>query len=208
MKSGNNKLKLSILGLLSIRPMTGYELRKNFERSLYAFWPVPLTQIYPTLKIMESDGLIVGEIILQEKRPNKYVYSLTNKGKGVLLNWLKEPSKLKVMHHEFLHKLFLYNLLPLKTTLNLIRKYKQENEKMLKKLSSIKDKFKPSISSAYSESVKFQLLSLDHLIRLTQIEIEGADAIEAELIKTLGVNNSKSSKKLCDYEQDTDDIIF
>lgn len=205
MKGTSSILKLSILGLLSISPMTGYELHKNFKRSLHMFWPVPLTQIYPILRVMESEDLITREVILQEKKPNKNLYSLTEKGHDELLKWLKKPSKLKIMQHEFLHKLFLYNLISTKSTLGLIREYKRENENLLNQFINIREKFSPSLSSVYSESAKFQLLSLNHLIRLTQVEIDGAIAIEEELMKTVKSNEPKQYNS---SDTDVNDIIF
>lgn len=207
MKAATEKLKHSILGLLSIRPMTGYELRKNFDRSLRVFWPVPLTQIYSTLKTMESENLIAGEVILQEKKPSKNVYSLTEKGRRELLKWLENPSKLKIMQHEFLHKLFLYNLLPLKTAIAAIRQYKIENEKLLNHFIGIHNKFCLSLASDYSENIRFQLLSLTHLIRLTEVEIEGAEAIESELLKS-SAKDTVEAMEQHSKQQNLNDIIF
>ena len=40
-------LKYAILGMLYRNDMTGYELKKAFESTLFEFWPARHSQIYP-----------------------------------------------------------------------------------------------------------------------------------------------------------------
>src|SRR3989442_212646 len=51
-------LKHALLGFINYGPMTGYELKKFFNTSVAHFWNAELSQIYPALKAMESDGLV------------------------------------------------------------------------------------------------------------------------------------------------------
>ena len=43
-------LKYAILGLLNRKSMTGYDLSKEFETTLFEFWNAKHSQIYPELK--------------------------------------------------------------------------------------------------------------------------------------------------------------
>ena len=43
-------LKYAILGLLNRNEMTGYELSKEFETTLFECWNAKHSQIYPELK--------------------------------------------------------------------------------------------------------------------------------------------------------------
>ena len=43
-------LKYVILGLLTQKPMTGYEIKQKFEGALSEFWYANHSQIYPELK--------------------------------------------------------------------------------------------------------------------------------------------------------------
>jgi hypothetical protein len=47
-------LKHAILGILSFSPMTGYDLKKAFDRSVRHFWPVNQSQIYRTLAELDA----------------------------------------------------------------------------------------------------------------------------------------------------------
>jgi len=84
-------LKHGLLGLLNYQPMTGYELDKEFKESLAHFWQAKPQQIYRELNAMEQNGWLVSERVPQEERPNRRVYTITDKGKAEFLDWLKSP---------------------------------------------------------------------------------------------------------------------
>jgi len=71
--------------------MTGYELTKEFDESLAYFWHAMSQQIYKELDTMEKSGWLVSERVMQSEKPNKRVYSITEKGKAALLEWLSKP---------------------------------------------------------------------------------------------------------------------
>ncbi len=54
-------LELAVLGLLLEAPMHGYELRKRLTRAARAFRAFSYGSLYPTLRRMQSDGLIVED---------------------------------------------------------------------------------------------------------------------------------------------------
>ena len=82
-------LKHGLLGLLNYEEaMTGYDLDRFFKNSLNHFWSAKTSQIYRELNSMEERGLLTSERIMQEERPNKRVYSITDAGKKELVNWL------------------------------------------------------------------------------------------------------------------------
>ncbi|MFQ5409771.1 MAG: PadR family transcriptional regulator [Anaerolineales bacterium] len=85
-------LRHTLLGFLSYGPMTGYDLKKFMDNSTQHFWHAQLSQIYPTLKRMESDGLVESMVLPQEGKPNKKVYSITVAGRDVLMNWLRSAT--------------------------------------------------------------------------------------------------------------------
>lgn len=84
-------LKHGILGLLNSGPMTGYELDRSFKRSLSFFWQAQTSQIYRELTAMEKKGWLISERVVQEDKPNKKVYSLTETGEEELKKWLATP---------------------------------------------------------------------------------------------------------------------
>lgn len=172
-----SELEVALLGLLSIQPMTGYDLGRYFDRALAPFWTVPRTQIYPRLKDLEQRGLVSSEHIVQESKPNKRVYELTEAGLGRLRGWLSGAIHWIEMKHFLLMRAFLGNLLPPEELQTLMVDYRDRIEDWSAELRKIHEKFEPSLHGEHRDSVFFQLLSLEHLIALADLEVEGTDRI-------------------------------
>jgi PadR family transcriptional regulator AphA len=84
-------LRYALLGFLDLDSMTGYELKKNLDRSTQLFWYAGLNQIYPTLKKLESDRLVTSELEPQDGKPDRRTYRITPEGRDLLRSWLAEP---------------------------------------------------------------------------------------------------------------------
>lgn len=81
-------LPFAILGLLSYKEMTGYDLKTFFDSSIKNIWPAHLSQIYRELGSLEAKKWVESRIEPQESRPDRKVYRLTEQGKHELLSWL------------------------------------------------------------------------------------------------------------------------
>jgi len=89
-----------LLGLLGYESRTGYELTKIFEDSLNYFWHAQSSQIYRELNRMEEKGWVISQSVIQDKRPNKRVYSITEDGRKAFVQWLHESAPLFENPHE------------------------------------------------------------------------------------------------------------
>lgn len=100
----------AILGLLDIQPMTGYDLKNQaFDSTVAHFWQADQAQIYRTLSAMAEDGWLRCEVQVQEDRPNRKVYHLTEAGRAELLRWLRQPQGLMAERDGFLVQMFFGN---------------------------------------------------------------------------------------------------
>jgi DNA-binding PadR family transcriptional regulator len=81
-------LKYAILGLLSVKPQTGYELKAHFDQSIRYLWKADQAQIYRTLRKITREGLAISQTVQQVGRPNKNVYELTPVGEDAFRQWL------------------------------------------------------------------------------------------------------------------------
>jgi DNA-binding PadR family transcriptional regulator len=95
-----------ILGFLMDEPMSGYDIKRQFELSVTNFFEATLSGIYPALRKMEKDGLIHKEVVIQEGKPNKNVFSITDFGKQAFLNYLCSPTQATVIHSDILVRIF------------------------------------------------------------------------------------------------------
>lgn len=84
-------LRNAILALLTVEPMTGYDLLKQFEASVGHVWHAPDSQIYPALRAMEKDGLLEGTDVTWGQRGTKRRYAITESGRAAFREWMDTP---------------------------------------------------------------------------------------------------------------------
>lgn len=180
--ASRNGLREAILGLLAIRPMSGYDVSQCYRRALQQIWYAPLGQVYPTLRKMQADGLLNVSLEVQHNKPNRKVYYLTEQGNRLLVQWLSRPSALPKMHHEFIHKLFLLNHIAPERQSELVRSYLERSNAWIAELTEIERRLTTAVDGPYGESAWYQLMSLRHLIRLVRTEARSAKITLGELI--------------------------
>ncbi|MBF8807332.1 MAG: PadR family transcriptional regulator [Enterococcus lacertideformus] len=102
-----NTLRYILLGLLSKKNMSGYELNQSFKNEIGEFWQAKHSQIYPELAKMEEFGIIKHEIEITGMKLEKKIYRLTEEGKALLGEWIHTPmNDLPVNRDEFVLKLY------------------------------------------------------------------------------------------------------
>lgn len=186
LRQSRNGLREAILGLLAIKPMTGYDLSRSYKRALQQIWYAPLGQVYPTLRQMQRAGLLRVVVKVQQHRPNRKIYSLTPEGRRLLVEWLVEPAELPRMHHEFMHKLFLLRNVDAAERDALVDIYVARCTEWAADLRRAERLLEPSLRGPNGESAWFQLLSLRHLCRLVECEASSARTTAAEIRSGLG----------------------
>jgi PadR family transcriptional regulator AphA len=103
-------LRHALLALLTARPMTGYDLAKQFDVSVAYVWHAPHSQIYPELRKLEASGLVSAESTPRGSQATKRTYSITEEGRAELRRWVEEvapplperdAAHLKATYYEF-----------------------------------------------------------------------------------------------------------
>lgn len=95
-------LSYALLGFLNYAPMTGYDLKKTLDDSVFFFWSAHTSQIYRELKVLEKEGYIVSIVKPSDKGPNRREYCITDSGISHLRNWLAEGHADEHMRNEFM----------------------------------------------------------------------------------------------------------
>ena len=102
----------AILGLLSQRPLTGYELKKVFDSSIRHFWTADQSHIYRVLGRLSAQGYVTFESVPQQGKPNRKIYTITSEGRQELVRWLSsEEARSVAVREPFLVQLFFSSLL-------------------------------------------------------------------------------------------------
>ncbi|MET8749706.1 PadR family transcriptional regulator [Streptomyces sp. NPDC004667] len=102
-------LRHALLGLLSERPASGYDLLKRFETSLANVWPATQSQMYTELSKLAADGLIT---VSAEGPRGRKEYTVTDEGLTELRHWLVEPRPQRNTRNDLLLRVFFLNVLP------------------------------------------------------------------------------------------------
>lgn len=127
-----NKTIYVILGLLNHEDMTGYEIKKRIDSSLKFFWDASFGQIYPSLKILENDMMVKSKNEENQSGPERIIYSITDKGKEALRQWLLKPAEKEHVKYEVLVKLFFGSAVDVNNNINNIAVFKERNLDTLK----------------------------------------------------------------------------
>lgn len=130
-----NKTKYAILGLLADQPMTGYDVKKWFDKALGYFWDAGYGQIYPTLKKMKNNGLVTLEVENEKNRPIRKIYTITQKGRDELREWLSQPADREKVKFEILLKLFFGHNVGEKTSIANVKDFRVRHIAMIETLN-------------------------------------------------------------------------
>jgi DNA-binding PadR family transcriptional regulator len=95
-----------LLGLLTVEPMSGYDLGQSIRASIGFFWNESYGQIYPNLKKLAAAGRVTVKTEKQKGKPDRQVYSITPSGRAHLKKWLAMEPQPEVPRNELLLKLF------------------------------------------------------------------------------------------------------
>ncbi len=119
-------IKYAILGLLSWKPFTGYDLKKIFAESASFYWSGNNNQIYRTLIQLFDDGIVTKEVLHQENYPSKKIYTITEKGKSELDNWVSSMPEQPQLKNSFLIQLAWADRLAPDDLDSFLKKYEDE----------------------------------------------------------------------------------
>lgn len=153
-------LKYGILGLLNYKSMTGYELNKFFEESLAFFWSAQTSQIYRTLAQLEKEECVTQELVVQYDKPNKKVYSITEKGLCEFREWLKErDNNAANLKNSFLMKIFFSAIQGREATIKALEDFCEDMEAERNALNDIDTDF--TNSPVAKENAMYWGLTID-----------------------------------------------
>jgi DNA-binding PadR family transcriptional regulator len=96
----------AVLGMLHLRPMSGYDIRKEAETSLGYFWSESYGQLYPALRDLAAAGLIRRRAGGRTGTRERQVYEITASGREALALWRTQPPRPTPVRSELLLKLF------------------------------------------------------------------------------------------------------
>ena len=101
----NGDLPALILAVLGTEPRHGYAIAREVERLSDGVLHLREGTLYPALRVLEQDGLILGAWETQEKGADRKVYTLTEKGAQEAQKRTQELKDYATLIHKVLEKL-------------------------------------------------------------------------------------------------------
>jgi len=174
--------------------MTGYNLKKIFDKSIYGVWTANLSQIYRELAILEKKGFVSSTIQKQEDRPDKKVYSITEKGEAAFRDWLSDfPENLSSpKRDEFMLRIFFGSRLEKKELITQFKRFISQKKAYLETLNEIKKNYKEYVGGFEVEHLEkeeqFWNFTLKRAVMTLEILIKWAEECVEELEGALMIN--------------------
>jgi len=82
--------QLILLGILQEGKTHGYRLNEYVNHAMSLYTDIKKSKVYYTLEKLEKDGYVEHEIEREGKRPERRVYQITDKGKTLFLQLLRD----------------------------------------------------------------------------------------------------------------------
>ncbi len=175
----DNRSQFALLGLLSLAPMSGYDIKGWIERSIGYFWSESYGQIYPQLKRLVERGY--AEVRAEQGGGRqKKVYHLTDDGRQALRAWLAQPAQASPQRLEFLLKLFFCAEAPECTAAHL-RQERDRAQQTLKELKAIERELTDNCEDEHA--LQMSLITLNYGLGLARHTVRWANASLEQLAK-------------------------
>ncbi|WP_405487254.1 PadR family transcriptional regulator [Streptomyces sp. NBC_00096] len=97
-------LRHAVLAALLDEELSGYQLAKAFGTGVANFWHALPQQLYTELAKLEREGLTEGREVVQDTRPNKRLFRVTDAGLAELERFTAAATKPSVIRDDLLVK--------------------------------------------------------------------------------------------------------
>ncbi len=164
-----SQTKFAILGMLTLGPMTGYDLKKMSEQSLVHFWQESYGNMYPQLAALEKDGLVSARREQRAGRPDAIVYTLTDRGREEVAAWLERPAAPERRRSELLLKVFFGAQVPIEQTIRQVAAHREEQEAVRAMYAAIEQRIREE--KRETASAPFRLMTLRRGQLLTEARL-------------------------------------
>jgi PadR family transcriptional regulator AphA len=134
--------KFALLGMLSLCPGSGYDIRKMVQSSIGYFWSESYGRIYPLLKQLAKEGLIRPQREHGRGGRDRQSYAITPKGTKALEAWLRRTPRLEQNRSELLLKMFFSGRVPVEIASAHVQERKQTEERNLASYAQVEEQLR------------------------------------------------------------------
>lgn len=150
-----NKTKFALLGVLNLKPASGYDIKKFCDGSIAHFWNENYGHIYPVLKKLEEEGAVEKVTEINEGKLRN-VYSITDMGRQMLVAWLRSSTEVPQPREEFLLKMFFSKDISKQEVIERLQNSKELCESYLQHYEIIVQKINEDMKNSLNEELGIQ----------------------------------------------------
>lgn len=156
-------IKFVILGFLTYRNLTGYDIKQIMTCTTSNFMNASFGSIYPALNKLEKEGFISSTKVIENGKYKK-IYGINEIGEKVFIQWLEEPIDFMRSYEDILAKMFFYEKLSKEKASKLIEQLIEDINKKINELEKLETEIKP-IAGYFEISTLY--FGIDHLKFMT-----------------------------------------
>jgi PadR family transcriptional regulator, regulatory protein AphA len=174
----------AILGFLKDRPRTGYDLKAVFDMTVSHFWAADQSQIYRTLARLVENGWIETEVIKQDRRLDRKIYHITQKGSGELQRWLATPVSIKTIRLPKMIQIFFARYLPEDEKLKCFERFVEFYRRSISEMRALPDQgyaYRRKNPALPDKDIFFRMLTLEYGMRLAEASLKWGEEVVARL---------------------------
>ncbi|HVN32949.1 MAG TPA: PadR family transcriptional regulator [Thermoanaerobaculaceae bacterium] len=190
----HNKSRYAVLGVLSWRPASGYDIRRAISGSIGNFWSESYGQIYPALREIEREGLAKRSVERSPGKPERHVYTITDAGRSELRRWLGRPCDAHIYRVEVLIKLFFGEQVPLESSLAHIARYRAEHEALVARYRAIRQRLVREFAD--DPRLPFWLLTVDCGLRVGKAYTDWCDSAVEQLRRLAALGRGEKKRRV------------
>lgn len=175
-----------ILGLLTLTPMTGYELQQFIKNNLSLICSHSAGSVQTALSKLERDGKITSCETVNGRRRKK-TFTITDSGRSAFLFWVSQPMQADKVKNMELSRLFFAGLAKPEERLAAIRDYIRQMEETRGVLCAIEEQVRrmdpkdlPS-GNDWPQVLRFQRYTIQYGIAAAEFEIHWYSQLLCEL---------------------------
>ena len=193
MRLGDSSSKFAILGALSLKPASGYDIKRFVASSIGHFWNESYGSIYPILKKLAREKLIQAQKGPQNGR-DRVVYAVTQPGEKALREWLSSPPRAEPFRSEILLKLFFARRAPVNVSVAQVQERQRVEERRLTTYAQIEDEL--TRQHADHPELPYWLMTLSYGRHRSEAVVVWCNETVASLAKFQKISKSKTSTKM------------
>lgn len=179
MGEGLTTTSYAVLAQVAVRPWSTYELAQQRVRYFRYVWPRAESAIYREVKRLSALGLVRGKREFTGKRA-RTIYSITNRGKKELREWLGTPISPFSMNCEAILRLFVAPLGTREQIISTMTQVREDAQDMLRFAGEVKQEFIDGINVT-QDQVYIRAHAVDFFVSLLNMVDSWAERTLGEI---------------------------